>query len=178
MSTGVPQRIKEIRIPTRIGPKLLAKYPVWEFLNDDEHPLGDTAMQPVSDLPTRQFDGRIFGTIVTLADGSLFPATIADLNFGPKKYRSHFRSLTLFAKGKRFHLANYFQLRYQEQGPAALAAFLGKTTEEVFPISYDISDIAVGPSDVVRGQFKAEVKDPIPRHRLMEITVSSTRKRR
>jgi hypothetical protein len=31
--------MKEIRIPGRIGPKLLAKHPVWEFLNDDEHPL-------------------------------------------------------------------------------------------------------------------------------------------
>src|SRR3989442_1698394 len=96
----IRKRMKEVRIPERIGPKLLAKYPVWEFLNDDEHSLGDTAMQPVSNLPSRHFDGRIFGTIVTLADGSRYPATISGLKFGPKKYWNHFRLLTLFAKGK------------------------------------------------------------------------------
>jgi hypothetical protein len=48
----------------------------------------------------------------------------------------------------------------------------------VFPISYDISDIAVGPSNVVRGQFKVEVEDRIPKDKLMEIIVSASGKKR
>ena len=75
-------------------------------------------------------------------------------------------------------MANYFQLWYQDEGPDALAAFLGKTTKKVFPISYDISDIAVGPSNVVRGQFKVEVEDRIPKDKLMEIIVSASGKKR
>jgi hypothetical protein len=161
----------EIRTPSKIGPKVLAKHPVWEFLNDDEHPAGDTAMRPVEKFPVDRFDGRLFGAIVTLADGSQYPAAISNLAFGPKKYRHHFRSLTIFARGRRFHLAKYFQLWYGSEGPAALAAFLKKKREEVFPISYDLSDVAVGPSDVVRGVFEAEISDPMSRDQLMKILV-------
>ena len=161
----------EVRTPSKIGPKVLAKHPVWEFLNDDEHPAGDTAMRPVEKLPADHFDGRLFGTTVRLADGSLLPAAISDLGFGPKKYRHHFRSLTVFAKGRRFRLAKYFQLWYDSEGPDALAAFLKKKRKEVFPISYDISQLAVGPADVVRGTFEAEISDPIPRDHLMRILV-------
>lgn len=161
----------EIRTPSKIGPKVLAKHPVWEFLNDDEHPAGDTAMRAVEKLPVDGFDGRLFGTTVTLADGSRFPAAISDLALGPKKYRHHFRSLTVFAKGRRFHLAKYFQLWYDYEGPDALSAFLKKKREEIFPISYDLSQLAVGPADVVRGTFEAEISNPIPRDQLMKFLV-------
>ncbi len=163
--------MKEVRTPSRIGPKVLAKQPVWEFLNYDDHPAGETAMRPVEKLPVERFDGRLFGTVVTLADGSKYPATISGLGFGPKRYRHHFRSLTLFAKGKRFHLAKYFQLWYDSEGPDALAAFLKKTKKEVFPIGYDLSDVSKGPGDIVKGFFEAEISDPLPQDRLMKILV-------
>lgn len=161
----------EIRTPSKIGPKVLAKHPVWEFLNDDEHATDDTAMRPIEKLPVDGFDGRLFGTTVTLADHSRFSAAISELGFGPKKYRHHFRSLTIFARGRRFHLAKYFQLWYDSEGPDALAAFLKKKRKDVFPISYDLSHLAVGPADVVRGVFEAEISDPIPRDQLMKILV-------
>jgi hypothetical protein len=156
---------------SKIGPKVLAKHPVWEFLNDDEHPSGDTAMRPVDKIPVERFEGRLFGTIVTLADGSLYPAAISDLSFGPRKYWHHFRSLTLYARGKRFHLAKYFQLWYDSEGPNALAAFLNKKTEEVFPIGYDLSSVADGPAEIVKGTFVAEISDPLPQDKLMKILV-------
>lgn len=161
----------EVRTPAKIGPKALAKHPVWEFLNDDEHPAGDTAMRQIQKLPVDGFEGRLFGTTVTLADGSRLPAAISDLGFGPKKYRHHFRSLTIFAKGRRFHLAKYFQFWYDSEGPDALAAFLKKKKDAIFPISYDLSPLAVGPADVVRGVFEAKISDPIPRDQLMKILV-------
>ena len=162
-----------VRTPSKIGPKVLAKHPVWEFLNDDEHPAGDTAMRPVEKLPVDRFEGRLFGTIVTLADGSHLPAAISDLAFGPKKYRHHFRSLTLFAKGRRFHLAKYFQVWYDDEGPDALAAFLKKKRADVFPISYDLSTLARGPADVVRGVFETKISNPMPRDQLMKILVGA-----
>lgn len=162
----------EVRTPSKIGPKVLAKHPVWEFLNDDEHPAGDTAMRPVGKLPVDRFDGRLFGTTVTLSDGSRLSAAISELGFGPRKYQHHFRSLTIFAQGRRFHLAKYFQLWYDSEGPDALAAFLKKKIYEVFPISYDLSSLAVGPTDIVRGAFEAEISNPIPHDQLMKILVS------
>jgi hypothetical protein len=163
----------DVRTPSRIGPKVLARQPVWEFINDDEHPAGDTAMRPVEHRPVDRCDGRLFGTLVTLADGSRYPAAISDLGFGPKKYRHHFRSLTIFAKGRRFHLAKYFQLWYDTEGPAALAKFLGKKPGQVFPIAYDLSALLKGPADVVRGTFTAKVSNPIPRNKLMGIIVGA-----
>lgn len=128
-------------------------------------------MRPITKLPVRGFAGRLFGTSVTLADGSRFPAAISDLGFGPKKYRHHFRSLNVFAKGRRFHLAHYFQFWYETQGPDALAAFLGKKRDQVFPISYDISHLAIGPHDVIRGVFEAAISNPIPQDKLMTLLV-------
>lgn len=163
----------DVRTPGQIGPKVLEHHPVWEFLNDDEHPKGDTAMQPVTRLPVTDLGGKIFGTTVTLADGSRYPAVIGDLDVRPKKYRDHFRSLTIFAKGKRFHLAKYFQLWHKTHGPDALAKFLGKKKREVFPIAYDLTGLVKGPKDIVRGVFEAEVSNPIPREKVMEIIVGS-----
>ena len=77
----------------------------------------------------------------------------------------------MFAQGRRFHLAKYFQLWYGSEGPAALAAFLKKKREEVFPISYDLSDVVVGSSDVVKGVFEAEFRIPMSRDQLMKILV-------
>ena len=164
--------MKRIRTPEQIGPKVLARYPVWESLNDDEHPVGDTAMRAVVKLPVRSFECRLFGTTVTLADGTRYAAAIYNLDFGIKKYRHHFRSLTVFAKGRRFHLANYFQFCYKDRGPDALAAFLKKKKKEVFPITFDISDIAVGPQGVIKGAFEAKIADPIPLDKLMRIIVN------
>lgn len=163
----------EVRTPGQIGPKVLERHPVWEFLNDDEHPKGDTAMRPVTRLPIPDLDGKVFGTTVTLADRTRYPAMIGDLDVRSKKYRHHFRSLTIFAKGKRFHLAKYFQLWYETKGPDAFARFLGKRTKDVFPIAYDLSGLVKGPEDVVRGTFAAKVSNPIPRAKLMDIIIAS-----
>lgn len=163
----------DVRTPGQIGPKVLERHPVWEFLNEDEHPKGDTAMRPVTRLPVTDLGGTVFGTTVTLADGTRCPAMIGDLDVRSKKYRHHFRSLTIFAKGKRFHLAKYFQAWYETKGPDGLARFLGKRKKDVFPIAYDLSALVKGPKDVVRGTFEVKVSDPIPRAKLMDIIITS-----
>ncbi len=164
----------EARKPNQIGPRILAQQPVWEFINEDDHPLGETAMQPVKKLPTKKFDGCIFGTNVVFADGTRIPASISDLNFGGPSYRHHFRSLTIFAHGKRFHLAKYFQIWFEKEGPDALARFLKKKTDDVFPITYDISHLVIGPKDVIRGQFFAKEENPIPGDKIMRLIVEAT----
>jgi hypothetical protein len=52
-----------------------------------------------------------------------------------------------------FDLARYHDVDYGRRGPSALASFLGLSASEIFPISYDISGIALGDALVTRGSI-------------------------
>ena len=47
------------------------------------------------------------------------------------------------------HLARYFDVDYYRHDAIALSKFIGLPLEFVFPMSYDISDIAVGHAECV-----------------------------
>lgn len=68
-----------------------------------------------------------------------------------------------------FHLARYFDSEYGRYGPEQLAGFLGLPVDEVFPISYDISLIAEGNEDVLKGQFHSEPLERLSRDERMSL---------
>jgi len=63
--------------------------------------------------------------------------------------------------GSVFHLARYHDIDRESSGPSALADFLGLDVDQVFPISYDISEVAVGLPEVVRGEVPAEPREQL-----------------
>jgi hypothetical protein len=111
-------------------------HPVWEWLNDDE--IGDTMMQPVEELPVENLDNRLVGTRVRLANGSRVWALIGNFNVTNPRATQHLLTLSIEHEGKRFHLARYHDVGFPEEGPQALARFLGLHVDDVFPITVDV----------------------------------------
>ena len=128
--------------------------PVWEYVNDDE--LGETVVRPVKRIPAVSLTGRVVATKVRLANGDLRWALLGNVDLENPRLTEHFLWISVIHKGKRFHLARYHDYDYAENGPHALAQFLGLGVDQVFPISYDISRYAKGdPAALVRKISKA-----------------------
>jgi hypothetical protein len=111
-------------------------HPVWEYLNDDE--IGDTMMQPVEELPVESLDNRLIGAPVRLANGSQVWALIGNFNATNLRATQRFLTLSIEHEGKRFHLARYHDVGFSDEGPEALARFLGLHVDGVFPITVDV----------------------------------------
>jgi len=78
-----------------------------------------------------------------------------------------FLTASVWTGERWFHLARYHDITYQRDGPAALAAALGRTVAEVFPIAYDVTDIVDGEPAALRGEIVAEPKERLPRAQLI-----------
>jgi hypothetical protein len=111
-------------------------HPVWEWLNDDE--LGEMMMQPVAELPVESLDNRLVGAQVRLANGSRVWALIGNFNVANPRDTQHFLTLSIEHGGKRFHLARYHDIGFPDEGPEALARFLGLHVDDVFPLTVDV----------------------------------------
>ena len=101
----------------------LKKHPVWQFVTDDEE--DETAVRPVNRLPVSSLMGRIVETRVRLAKDSSDWAIIGNLGTKNAQMNEHFVLLSIEQKGKWFQLELYFDHKYREHGPGALARFLG-----------------------------------------------------
>ena len=107
---------------------------------------------------------RIVGVTLHLANGAEVDGMLCNITLDDLRHTEQFRCVAAFLDdGSIFHLARYYDAEYDRHGPMALAEHLGIELDEVFPISYDISDIATGRPDVVVGQIPLE-----PRERLTD----------
>ena len=147
-----------------------AESPVWRFTGSDTP--DETHVKPVRRLPVRRLGACIVGVPIHLADGTALTGIIG--NFDPTNPRltEHFLTLSVFrGDGRLFHLARYHDFDAAERGPAALAEFVGLPLDAVFPISYDLSGIVVGSSDVLRGTIAAEPRERLTRAEVIALAV-------
>lgn len=148
---------------------LLRKHPVWEFTNDDEG--NETQVRPVKKLPVTSGDGRVFGCEIRFADGTEAFAMIGNWSLKEKEPNEHFRTLTVFFKGKEHCRLRYHDFDFEKRGPTALARKIGKKPDEIFPISYDLSAVAKGAADCVGGVILAEPKAKLSRQAIIALAV-------
>lgn len=160
-----------------ITPDDLRQYPVWEFANDVEDVTSDESyLRPVRDLPITDPGNRIMGTIATLANGDQVPAILQNVNLDSPYATEHLISVTVFNRaGEAFPLARYHDIQIDEYGPEQLAAFMKLTVRDVFPISYDISDIAVGDHDCVRREIPVRPRRLLSSSEIIAMAVQGLR---
>jgi len=146
--------------------------PVWEYALDREVE-GESLVRPVLDLPARTLDLRFVGAPVRLANCQVMPAMIANVTV-TDPYRTHqFISLSLY-KNEWFGLARYYDADLDQNGPAALAEFLGLTIEEVFPISYDLRAYCIGNPDALAGKINVEPSERLTDKERLRLVLSQT----
>jgi hypothetical protein len=139
---------------------------VWEYVNPDE-----TVVSPVQELPVRSLAGRLVGTTVHLKNGKEKWAVLANLRLSSPYKTKHGLAVWIENDGRWFELARYFDVDYERRGPDQLAAFLGLPLDEVFPIVYDISDVAIGHPDVVKGTILREPEERLSEDELIGLAL-------
>ena len=160
----------------KLVPSDLASHRVWEFADDIKAELPDetdeTYMRPVEELPVDSLSGRLASVLLTLANGHRLLAILGNIDLADPVSTEQFLTLTVFhPSGERFNLARYHDVDYERRGPVALAAFLGMPLEEVFPIGYDISDIALGHADCLSRSVPAVPPSRLSKDALIELAV-------
>jgi hypothetical protein len=154
-----------------ITPSDLRCHPVWEFTNDVEDS-DDVFLRPIEDIPIDDFGNRIVGTVATLANGDRVAVILQNVDLQSPYKTEHFITLTVFNRaGKSFPLARYHDIGIDTHGPDQLAAFMGLPVDDVFPISYDISDVAIGDHDVVRREIPIRPRRILSRSEIIDMAL-------
>jgi hypothetical protein len=153
-----------------LTPTDLARAPVWEFVDDDSKP-DETYVHPVSELPVDSLDGRVAATEVTLRNGRRLLALLGDVDLARPRHTRHFLTLSLYVDNAWVSLARYHDVDAVERGPAAVARRLEMQLSEVFPIEYDLSQVAIGDPQAVRGVVSAEPSERLSRAELISLAV-------
>ena len=151
-----------------LTPGDLEAFPVWQYVNADRG--DDMAVRPVKRIPVKNLTGRIVGTQVQLSNGARAWALIGNINSSNPKLTQHFLTLSIFRDGCWFAMARYHDLDVDARGPHALAAFLGLRIDEVFPISYDISQFSLGDQNALVGRVEKNPKERLTRAQIMSMS--------
>lgn len=149
----------------------LNKHPVWEFTGNDKK--GELTLKPVEKIPVKTLDKRIVGTEVQLHNGTKVIGILGNVSVESRQRTQHFLTLSIVTASKRFVMARYHDHDWKGRGPDQLAEFLGLRVEDVFPISYNLTSIAVGDQDVLAGTIVAEPAERLTRSELIALAASN-----
>jgi hypothetical protein len=129
---------------------------IWGFVDEMEEDLPDeTYMRPVAELPVASLGSRVVGAQLILTNGQQVFGMIGNIELADPVSTEHFLTITIFHHGERFDLARYHDVDYEQRSASALANFLGLPQNSVFPIHFDISDVAIGSPDCLRRSISA-----------------------
>jgi hypothetical protein len=144
------------------------KYPVWTFDLGNEGKAGrdETWMAPVKKLPATDIRDGGCRTVAQLACGEPVTLVLWNLDLNPErtlKLMAQYRVKPMTKAERNAYLssctpdfwifANRKWWRSNWDGRAGLLKCLKRTLEEIFPIKYDISKLAVGADRIVRGEI-------------------------
>lgn len=148
----------------------IAVAPVWQFTNADES-MGETAVRPIERLPVKDLDDKVVGTIVRLANGTQVWALLGNVDSDNPRSTQHFLTLSVERSGTWFPMARYHDSDAHRRGPKALSQFLGLSIDEVFPISYDISQLCIGDHDALVGTIEKEPKERLSEDEIIDLAL-------
>jgi len=157
----------------QLSPLDFTVHRVWEYVQDSESELPDeTFMRPVMESPVSSLSGRLVGAQLTLANAQVVFGILGNIDLADPIRTEHFVTVTVFHPlGARFDLARYHDVDHAQRDSRALAAFLGIAVDSVFPIRYDIADVAVGNLDCQRGQILANPMTRLSQDELIELAL-------
>jgi hypothetical protein len=150
----------------------LKNSPVWEMANDAKS--GDVLVKQVKSIPVTSLLNRLIGTQVHLADGSAVWCLLGNIETTNPLATRHFLTASLHHKRKWFNLGRYHDADFKSRDGAALARFLGKPISDVFPISYDVTDIAVGVRESLVGTISLQIDERLTAEDLINLALLQT----
>ena len=155
----------------KLTEELLRKIPIWEFCNDDE--AGETPVRPVKKFPVSSGDNHLFGCELRFSDGSTGFGLLGNLSLTNPEQNLHFRTLSVFEGGREYYLPRYHDFDFEKRGPKALANSLRKKVGDIFPISYNLSGVATGAVQCIRGSIPSEPEKKLSRAEIIQLALHS-----
>jgi hypothetical protein len=147
----------------------LQAHAVWQYANVEG--ANETLIRPIRRLPVARLAGRVVATRVQLANGTCVWGLLGNIDESSARLTEHFLTLSLLQERQWFTLARYHDFDYSENGPDALARFLGLPVDEVFPIAYDIRHYVKGDSAALAGRIPKEPRERLARAELIALAV-------
>ncbi len=147
----------------------LAANPVWQYTNRDG--AGEMFARAVKKIPVKNLTGKVIGTQVRFANGSLAWALIGNLDVGNPRLTEHFLTLSIERGGGWFALARYHDHDFADRGPEALSRFLGLRVDDVFPIFFDVREYAQGDPTALAGSVPKEPRERLSRADIIGMAV-------
>jgi hypothetical protein len=160
-----------------LTPEDLARHPVWEYDIGNESLPGrdETWMVPVKALPVTDLSNRLASTALRLRNGQVLPGLLDGVDLQDAFRNQQFLGLSIWHENGWFHLVRSYESA--RMSPAALAARLGLTVEQAFPIAYDISGWAKGLPEVVRGEVSPEPEPRLSEEERMDLIFGRYKKK-
>lgn len=138
----------------------IKRYPIWEYIYDDELYPDETWIRPVKHIPVKSLDNCIIGLQVKIANGEYFWAILEQIDLQDSRMTQQFLSINIYFHSKWIPLARYFDLNFDRFGPRQVAECLGLPIDDVFPIDYDFSHLVDCLDCITKGQI---LKEPTER---------------
>ncbi len=126
---------------------------------------------PDKKLPCRTLDNRLVGTVVKLADGSRALASLGNLDVKDRLSTQHFTTLAIEVDGEWVHLARYHDIDFDTRGSKQFAKKLGKSIDEIFPISFDVREYVADSPTWLRGTIEADPKEKLNDNELVKLSL-------
>lgn len=155
------------RLTSNLTADDLLEHPVWEYVGD----ASEISVQPIDDLPVCRLRGRLVGTKIRLHNGLWLWAILSNVSLQDPKVTKHFLSVWVHKEGVWFELARYHDVDYEKRSPLRLAKFLGLHVSDVFPLEYDITDIAVGNQAALKGTIPEIPQERLTEEELIELAL-------
>jgi hypothetical protein len=147
----------------------LQQCPVWRFA--DGKGADETFVEPVSEIPVTDLAGMIVGSLVTLNNGRRIWGTLGNITVDSEIQTKHLITISVTNSAKWFTLARYHDFDFKDMGPAAMARFLEMTVRDIFPISYDIRDCAIGEPAALAGSIPELPQERLTRAELIALSI-------
>jgi len=158
------------RLAEELTPADVREHPVWEYVMDDPE-ASDTVVRPVETLPVSDLGGRLVGVRVKLANGCRCWAILSNISLRNPVATKHFLCIRVEKNRCWFELGRYHDVDSERRSPTQLGEFLGLPVSDVFPIEYDIADVAVGEMSVLRGKVPQLPTEQLTEDELVELAL-------
>ena len=146
--------------------------PVWKEAAEEPSDRG-WKLNPVRRLPVTDTRACWIGTDCSLANGARQFCVLQSVDVGDALFTKHFGSVMLFLPSGQFHLSRYHHPEIEQRGAQPMAAALGLSLGDVFPIRYDLTGIVEGPPQIVMGCIEEPPQSGLSEDELMKLILAS-----
>jgi hypothetical protein len=147
---------------------LVRQTPIWHSTPSKD---GDLWVKPELRSQLSSLKNCLIATDTTMADGSCITALIENIHVENLNLTKHYLQAHFRIDGRWWCMARYHDLDYDQKGASGLAMRLGKSIEQVFPLTYDIQEFCTVESEALCGAISANPINRLTRKEIMRMFV-------